>query len=88
MVIGIGSDSRSFPWYPSLCSDPEEQQPLNLAELVSGLRTLVVWMSNALELLYYIQQQMPQTLAWRSHREQGVEAEGEEHNDKEEESMG
>ncbi|XP_064806662.1 ras-interacting protein 1-like isoform X2 [Oncorhynchus masou masou] len=70
-----------------LCSDPEEQQPLNLAELVSGLRTLVVWMSNALELLYYIQQQMPQTLAWRSHREQGVEAEGEEHNDKEEESM-
>eukprot|EP00063_Salmo_salar_P060219 XP_014035054.1 PREDICTED: ras-interacting protein 1-like isoform X1 [Salmo salar] len=75
-----------------LCSDPEEQQTLNLAELVSGLRTLVVWMSNALELLYYIQQQMPQTLAWRSHMEQGVEAEGEEHNDKgdeerEEESM-
>ncbi|KAM9410951.1 ras-interacting protein 1-like isoform 3-T3 [Salvelinus alpinus] len=68
-----------------LCSDPEEQQPLNLAELVSGLRTLVVWMSNALELLYYIQQQMPQTLAWRSHREQGVEAEGEEHDDKEDE---
>ncbi|XP_041714662.2 ras-associating and dilute domain-containing protein-like isoform X2 [Coregonus clupeaformis] len=68
-----------------LCSDPEEQQPLNLAELVSGLRPLVVWMSNAMELLYYIQQQLPQTLAWRSHREQGVEAEGKEHNDKEDE---
>uniref|UniRef100_A0A8C7L456 Uncharacterized protein n=1 Tax=Oncorhynchus kisutch TaxID=8019 RepID=A0A8C7L456_ONCKI len=73
LLLIARSDSRSVPWYPSLCSDPEEQQPLNLAELVSGLRTLVVWMSNALELLYYIQQQMPQTLAWRSHREQGVE---------------
>ncbi|XP_046888504.1 ras-associating and dilute domain-containing protein-like [Hypomesus transpacificus] len=51
-------------------SDPEEQPGLSVAELLSALRPLVVWMSNALELLNFIQHQLPPLLAWRSRREQ------------------
>ena len=50
-----------------------------MAELLSALRPLVVWMSNALELLNFIQHQLPPLLAWRSRREQQeVEKEEEE----------
>ncbi|XP_056152734.1 ras-associating and dilute domain-containing protein [Lampris incognitus] len=58
-------------------TDPEEQRPLSLEEVMSGLRPLVVWMSNALELLYLIQHQLPLILEWRTRREQGQEDEEE-----------
>ncbi|KAM6951489.1 ras-associating and dilute domain-containing protein [Aplochiton taeniatus] len=61
-------------------SDQGELQPLALGELTSGLLPLVVWMSNSLELLHFIQHQLPLLLAWRTQREQGLE-EGERYRD-------
>ncbi|KAM4623638.1 ras-associating and dilute domain-containing protein-like [Polymixia lowei] len=58
-------------------TDPEDVQPLSLEEVISGLRPLVVWMSNSLELLYFIQHQLPLILDWRTRREQGQEDEEE-----------
>lgn len=42
---------------------------------MSGLCPLVVWMSNSLELLHFIQFQMPLILEWRTRKEQGLEDE-------------
>ncbi|XP_019902278.2 ras-associating and dilute domain-containing protein [Esox lucius] len=73
-----------------LCSVQEKQPSLSLRKVIAGLRPMVVWMSNVLELLYYIQHQLPQTLLWRTHREhglEGVEDEDEEDEEREEESL-
>uniref|UniRef100_A0A3P9KLD4 Si:ch211-176g6.2 n=1 Tax=Oryzias latipes TaxID=8090 RepID=A0A3P9KLD4_ORYLA len=45
---------------------PEELQALRLDQVLSGLRPLVLWMSNSLELLHFIQYQLPLILEWRS----------------------
>lgn len=51
-------------------SNPGDHQPLTLQEVISGLRPLVVWMSNSLELLQFIQFQLPLVLEWRLGKEQ------------------
>ncbi|XP_039991396.1 ras-associating and dilute domain-containing protein [Xiphias gladius] len=56
-------------------SNSEDLQPLSLYEVISGLRPLVVWMSNSLELLQFIQYQLPLILEWRTRKEQGPEEE-------------
>lgn len=58
-------------------SDSEDLQPLGLHEVISGLCPLVVWMSNSLELLQFIQYQLPLILEWRTRVEQGQEGRGE-----------
>ncbi|XP_042252343.1 ras-associating and dilute domain-containing protein isoform X1 [Thunnus maccoyii] len=58
-------------------SNPEDLQLLSLEEVISGLRPLVVWMSNSLELLQFIQYQLPLILEWRTRKEQGQEDEEE-----------
>ncbi|XP_028991053.1 ras-associating and dilute domain-containing protein-like [Betta splendens] len=58
--------------------NPEGLPPFSLQEAVPGLRPLVVWMSNSLELLHFIQQQLPLFLEWRTRKEQGHEDESEE----------
>uniref|UniRef100_A0A8C8DQ47 Uncharacterized protein n=1 Tax=Oryzias sinensis TaxID=183150 RepID=A0A8C8DQ47_9TELE len=45
---------------------PEELQALRLDQVLSGLRPLVLWMSNSLELLHFIQYQLPLILEWRN----------------------
>lgn len=45
--------------------------------MISGLRPLVVWMSNSLELLQFIQFQLPLILEWRTRNDQGREDGGE-----------
>uniref|UniRef100_A0A3B4UA66 Ras-associating and dilute domain-containing protein-like n=1 Tax=Seriola dumerili TaxID=41447 RepID=A0A3B4UA66_SERDU len=50
-------------------SNSEDLQPLSLPEVISGLRPLVVWMSNSLELLQFIQYQLPLILEWRTSEE-------------------
>ncbi|KAK7918827.1 hypothetical protein WMY93_010111 [Mugilogobius chulae] len=50
--------------------EAEELQSLKLDPVISGLRPLVVWMSNSLELLHFIQFQLPVLLDWRSRKEQ------------------
>uniref|UniRef100_A0A3B4UAV2 Ras-associating and dilute domain-containing protein-like n=1 Tax=Seriola dumerili TaxID=41447 RepID=A0A3B4UAV2_SERDU len=62
-------------------SNSEDLQPLSLPEVISGLRPLVVWMSNSLELLQFIQYQLPLILEWRSRKEQGQEEDEEREDD-------
>uniref|UniRef100_A0A3B4YKZ9 Ras-associating and dilute domain-containing protein-like n=1 Tax=Seriola lalandi dorsalis TaxID=1841481 RepID=A0A3B4YKZ9_SERLL len=54
-------------------SNSEDLQPLSLPEVISGLRPLVVWMSNSLELLQFIQYQLPLILEWRSRKEKWMD---------------
>lgn len=68
-------------------SNPEDLQALTLHEVVSGLRPLVVWMSNSLELLQFIQFQLPLILECRVRKEQGQCNEGKRGN-KEMENLG
>ncbi|XP_034426887.1 ras-associating and dilute domain-containing protein isoform X1 [Hippoglossus hippoglossus] len=58
-------------------STSEDLHPLRLFDVISGLRPLVVWMSNSLELLQFVQYQLPLILEWRARKDQGRE-EGEE----------
>lgn len=51
-------------------SNRGNHQPLTLQEVIMGLRPLVVWMSNSLELLQFIQFQLPPILEWRLGKEQ------------------
>ncbi|XP_059180894.1 ras-associating and dilute domain-containing protein-like [Centropristis striata] len=56
-------------------SNQEDLQDLSQHEVISGLRPMVVWMANSLELLQFIQYQLPLILEWRTHKEQEQEAE-------------
>lgn len=51
-------------------SNRGNHQPLTVQEMISGLRPLVLWMSNSLELLQFIQFQLPLILEWRLGKEQ------------------
>lgn len=65
-----------------MCCHSLDTEPLSLRAVISGLRSLVLWMSNSLELLHFIQFQLPGLLEWRSRKDQGQEDghEGNEHN--------
>ncbi|XP_061088612.1 ras-associating and dilute domain-containing protein isoform X1 [Conger conger] len=54
--------------------DPEELQLLSIEELVPGLRPLLLWMANAIELLHFIQQEVPQLLRWSPEEEDGLDS--------------
>uniref|UniRef100_A0A3B3TRR0 Ras association and DIL domains 2a n=1 Tax=Poecilia latipinna TaxID=48699 RepID=A0A3B3TRR0_9TELE len=43
----------------------DQLQQLSLEELISGLQPLVLWMANSIELLHFIQHEVPQLLPWR-----------------------
>lgn len=40
-----------------------------MEELIPGLRPLVLWMANSIELLHFIQHDVPQLLPWRQEQE-------------------
>ncbi|XP_070838214.1 ras-associating and dilute domain-containing protein-like [Chaetodon trifascialis] len=44
---------------------PEHLQLLSMEELIPGLQPLVLWMANSIELLHFIQHEVPQLLPWR-----------------------
>uniref|UniRef100_A0A3B5B9K1 Ras-associating and dilute domain-containing protein-like n=1 Tax=Stegastes partitus TaxID=144197 RepID=A0A3B5B9K1_9TELE len=50
-------------------SNSEYLKELSLHEVISGLRPLVAWMSNSLELLQFIQYQLPLILEWRTRKD-------------------
>ncbi|XP_051888957.1 ras-associating and dilute domain-containing protein-like isoform X2 [Pristis pectinata] len=52
--------------------DCEETPAIGMRELIPGLQPLVYWMSNSIELLHFIQQEVPKLLAW----EQQVDPDG------------
>ncbi|XP_034717216.1 ras-associating and dilute domain-containing protein [Etheostoma cragini] len=58
-------------------SGPEDLQDLSQHGGISGLSSLVVWMSNSLELLHFVQYQLPLLLEWRTQKEQGQQDEEE-----------
>ncbi|CAN9508889.1 unnamed protein product [Ophioblennius macclurei] len=60
---------------------PEDCRALGLDEVTAGLRPLVLWMSNCLELLQMVQYQLPLVVEWRV----GEEPEQEEDEEEEEE---
>lgn len=59
-----------FCSHDSVESNRGNHQPATLQEMIWELRPLVVWMSNSLELLQFIQFQQPLTLEWRLRKEQ------------------
>ncbi|XP_028332317.1 ras-associating and dilute domain-containing protein [Gouania willdenowi] len=52
------------------CLKTEDIPAVTVCELILGLRPLVVWMSNSLELLQIIQRQLPLILEWRLQKAQ------------------
>lgn len=44
---------------------PERLQVLSMEELIPGLQPLLLWMANSIELLHFIQHEVPQLLPWR-----------------------
>lgn len=57
----------------SVKQDPDELSLLSIKELIPGLQPLAFWMSNSIELLHFIQQEVPKLLLWG---EEGGEIEG------------
>ncbi|XP_047466021.1 ras-associating and dilute domain-containing protein-like isoform X2 [Mugil cephalus] len=57
--------------------NPQVLRALGLPEVISGLCPLVVWMSNCLELLQFVQYQLPLILEWRVQKEREQEEEEE-----------
>uniref|UniRef100_A0A8B9GSE7 Si:ch73-281f12.4 n=1 Tax=Astyanax mexicanus TaxID=7994 RepID=A0A8B9GSE7_ASTMX len=47
-----------------LAPDPEEVHLLGMEELIPGLQPLVFWMANSIELLHFIQHEVPMLLPW------------------------
>ncbi|KAF7665603.1 hypothetical protein LDENG_00135610 [Lucifuga dentata] len=49
---------------------PEQLQLLSMEKLIPGLQPLLLWMANSIELLHFIQHEVPQLLPWRQEQEQ------------------
>ncbi|XP_018540197.2 ras-associating and dilute domain-containing protein-like [Lates calcarifer] len=50
-------------------SQPDQLHLLSMEELIPGLQPLVLWMANSIELLHFIQHEVPQLLPWRQDQE-------------------
>lgn len=64
----------------------QDLQALTWQEVTAGLRPLVVWMSNSLELLQFIQFQLPLMLECKTQKDK--QCNGEERRDNEMENLG
>lgn len=47
--------------------EPEAICLLSMTELIPGLQPLVLWMANSIELLHFIQHEVPLLLPWTQH---------------------
>ncbi|XP_039596461.1 RA_Radil_like and Myo5p-like_CBD_Rasip1 domain-containing protein [Polypterus senegalus] len=66
-------------------ADPDDLNLLTIQELIPGLQPLVFWMSNSIELLHFIQQEVPRLLLWDMDEE---EEEEDEDDDEREDALG
>ncbi|XP_043957722.1 ras-associating and dilute domain-containing protein-like [Gambusia affinis] len=57
-------------------SNPKDHEVRSLQDVILGLCPLVVWMANTLELLQFIQHQLPLILEWRNRKEKGRREDG------------
>uniref|UniRef100_A0A673ANK4 Si:ch211-176g6.2 n=1 Tax=Sphaeramia orbicularis TaxID=375764 RepID=A0A673ANK4_9TELE len=93
LLLLIASGVQSTIWeitkdLAAVHSDSEDfLQHLSVEEVISGLRPLVVWMSNSLELLHFIQYQLPLILEWRTQMEHGQEDREERDDNREDENF-
>ncbi|KAM4715861.1 ras-associating and dilute domain-containing protein isoform 2-T2 [Anableps anableps] len=81
LLLLSASEVQSATWecttklaaaYPEVTgTNPKDLEVRSLHEVISGLRPLVVWMANSLELLQFIQQQLLVILEWRNRKEKG-----------------
>ncbi|XP_038160250.1 ras-associating and dilute domain-containing protein isoform X1 [Cyprinodon tularosa] len=55
--------------YPEVKDSSPKDEECSPHEVISGLRPLVVWMANSLELLQFIQHELPLILEWRMRKE-------------------
>uniref|UniRef100_A0A673AN26 Si:ch211-176g6.2 n=1 Tax=Sphaeramia orbicularis TaxID=375764 RepID=A0A673AN26_9TELE len=81
LLLLIASGVQSTIWVKDFL------QHLSVEEVISGLRPLVVWMSNSLELLHFIQYQLPLILEWRTQMEHGQEDREERDDNREDENF-
>lgn len=51
-------------------SEPEAVCLMGMAELIPGLQPLVLWMANSIELLHFIQLEVPLLLPWTQQDEE------------------
>uniref|UniRef100_A0A4W3GCD9 Ras association and DIL domains 2a n=1 Tax=Callorhinchus milii TaxID=7868 RepID=A0A4W3GCD9_CALMI len=70
LLLSIASHIQTMMWVRTYeqrdCQDCLEP---NIAELIPGLQPLVYWMSNSVELLHFIQQEVPRLLGWEQQLE-------------------
>ena len=64
--------------------EPDEVRPLGMVQLVPGLQPLVLWMANSIELLHFIQHEVPLLLPWGQN---SAPQEGGEHTEDEQEGQ-
>ncbi|XP_029015316.1 ras-associating and dilute domain-containing protein-like [Betta splendens] len=57
------------PEMSSTNGQPDHLQLLSMEELIPGLQPLLLWMSNSIELLHFIQHEVPELLPWRPEQE-------------------
>ncbi|XP_051573638.1 ras-associating and dilute domain-containing protein-like isoform X2 [Myxocyprinus asiaticus] len=78
LLLGIANQVQLTMWertkelaalQPDISSNVEAESVklhvLNMKDLISGLQPLVLWMSNSIELLHFIQHEVPLLLTWR-----------------------
>lgn len=63
--LGSALISVFFSIRGSSDGQPEHLQLLSMEELIPGLQPLLLWMANSIELLHFIQHDVPQLLPWR-----------------------
>uniref|UniRef100_A0A4W3GBV5 Ras association and DIL domains 2a n=1 Tax=Callorhinchus milii TaxID=7868 RepID=A0A4W3GBV5_CALMI len=81
LLLSIASHIQTMMTYPTypinlptcptcLTPTPLSAASPNIAELIPGLQPLVYWMSNSVELLHFIQQEVPRLLGWEQQLEE------------------
>ncbi|XP_043088587.1 ras-associating and dilute domain-containing protein-like isoform X2 [Puntigrus tetrazona] len=60
---------------PDTSETSAEQNVMNIKDLIPGLQPLVLWMSNSIELLHFIQHEVPLLLTWRQQDRQEMDKE-------------
>lgn len=86
-IIALKLHTRSLlAFYSGNDTSQQDLQALTWQEVYSGLRPLVVWMSNSLEILQFIQLQLPLMLERKTQKEE--QCNGEERRDNEIKNLG
>lgn len=83
LLLRIASQIQQVMWDKTkelAAIQPEtdgESEPLSTENLIPGLRPLVLWMANSIELLHFIQHEVPQLLSYNQHKDDQADLESE-----------